>query len=61
MWAQLLIFLELEQWPLPALSQPANAGLGEADAVKQATRRMVRAELAGTYQWTAQRYGLGWD
>ena len=60
-WPPLLMFLELEPWPLPVLGQPANAGLGEADAVTQATRRMVRAELASTYQWAAQRYGMGWD
>jgi hypothetical protein len=60
-WTQLLQFLELDPWPLPALAQPANAGRGEADAVTQATRRMVRAKLASTYQWAAQRYGLSWD
>ena len=60
-WTQLFQFLELEPWPLPELSQPANAGRGEAGAVTQATRRIMRAELASTYQWSRQRYGFHWD
>jgi hypothetical protein len=61
LWPQLLCFLGLERCALPPLERPANAGRGEAAAVPVATRRKLRAQLECTYQWAAQRYGIGWD
>jgi hypothetical protein len=61
LWQQLLVFLGLEPWPLPALSGPANAGRGEAAAVPIALRQRLRQQLAPTYAWAASRYDIDWD
>lgn len=59
-WQQLLQFLELEPWPLPALPRAANAGRGEAQRVPQAIRARLEQTLQGTYAWVQGRYGWGW-
>ena len=59
-WQQVLAFLELEPWPLPALP-PANAGHGEAEQVPAAVRAQLRQQLAPTYGWVASRHGIHWD
>lgn len=60
-WQQVLRFLELPPWPLPATAAlvRANAGAGEASAVGLPLRQQLGEALAPTYRWLEQQ-GLGW-
>jgi len=62
-WERVLRFLELPPWPLPeaAVARPRNAGAGEAAAVPLAVRQWLRTQLAPTYGWLQERYGLCWQ
>jgi hypothetical protein len=60
-WDRVLCFLELEPWPLPALTQPANAGRGEAAQVSPELRFWLRQQLDETYSWAADQQGLEWS
>lgn len=59
-WKKILRFLELEPWPMPVLTEPANAGRGEAAKVDPALRLSLRQQLRETYRWAADQYGLTW-
>jgi hypothetical protein len=59
-WDQVLRFLALDAWPLPALPSAANVGRGEAAGVPVDLRWKLREQLAGTYQWAAQSLGMEW-
>ncbi len=60
-WQQVLRFLNLAPMPLPHLSQPANAGGGEAAGVARTLRQRLRQELEPTYAWAQQTYGIRWE
>ncbi len=59
-WSRLLNFLDLEDWPLPLLNEPANAGQGEAATVPPWLRLHLRRQLETTDGWVADHYGLDW-
>jgi hypothetical protein len=59
-WSRLLEFLELEDWPLPPLEEPANAGDGESATVPPWLRLRLRRQLEPTYGWVAEHYGIHW-
>jgi hypothetical protein len=59
-WDQLLAFLGAAPLALPGPLPRSNAGLGEAQQVSRALREQLRAELAPTYQWLEQEYGISW-
>jgi len=59
-WNQLLQWLELEPMALPGALPQANAGAGEATAVSEEWRALIRAELEPTYRELEERWGLRW-
>lgn len=59
-WKRILLFLELPLIPLPALSAPANSGLGEASRVVPQLRKTLRERLAPTYAWAAEQHDMQW-
>lgn len=59
-WQKLLNFLQLDQWPMPSLGKPANAGEGEAAEVPFELRNWLRGQLDSTYSWVAKRHGIVW-
>lgn len=59
-WQQVLAFLGLEPWPLPAAVRAANAGAGEAAAVPPELRGLLREQLAPTYRAMEHAYGIRW-
>ncbi|KZR66173.1 MULTISPECIES: sulfotransferase family protein [Prochlorococcus] len=60
-WEQVLIFLGLQYVPLPALSQPANAGSGEAKQLPEPLWEFLRQQLNPTYAWVAEHTGIRWS
>lgn len=62
-WEQLLQFLDLDPFPLPAgaATLRRNAGAGEAEAAPAATRVWLRRQLEPTYSSLMSRYGLIWQ
>ena len=59
-WEKLLHFLDLPGWSLPSLPRPANAGRGEAVQVPKVLRHALRDQLAPTYAWVEQQFGIRW-
>ena len=59
LWRELLAFLELDPWPLPA-SLRRNAGVGEAAAVELGLREQLREQLHPTYVAMEACYGISW-
>ncbi len=59
LWRELLAFLELDAWALPALPR-RNAGAAEAAAVEPALRQQLREQLQPTYAAMQACYGISW-
>jgi hypothetical protein len=59
-WHGIQAFLELDVLPLPAPLERANAGRGEAAAVPEQVRALLRHALADTAAAIKHRYGIDW-
>ena len=59
-WDQILSFIGAQAVPLPGNLPHSNAGRGEADQVSPEIKQRLREELAPTYQWLEQHYGISW-
>ncbi len=58
-WMQLLDFLQLEANAMPELPH-AYAGDGDVKNVDNGLRHMLADQLAPTYRWVEQHYGIVW-
>ena len=59
-WKRIQRFLRLSPIPLPMEIPKANAGKGEANAVDDKVRQMLKNELATTAAGVKARYGIEW-
>ena len=59
-WDGLLRFISVASMPLPVNLPHSNSGKGEAASVPLSLRRDLRQQLASTYQWVEQEYGITW-